>query len=162
MGYGALLNRFARDKDVHIHIHVEPLQPGAGDPFELVRRAVQRVGDIERRRESFACKALLIDIGEPDKMAAATRLASQAGISHLIWQVPDHEALLLRHFDGCQDHRPPKGESMAALRRRWPEYRKGSSASQLSERIPFESLVRVCAVEARLRDFVIAIGLLSP
>jgi hypothetical protein len=35
---------------VHIHIHSEILQPGAGDPLALVQRAVERIADIERRR----------------------------------------------------------------------------------------------------------------
>jgi hypothetical protein len=33
------------------------------------------------------------------------RLA-QAAHLHLLWQEPSHEALLLRHLDGCQTLRP--------------------------------------------------------
>lgn len=42
-GYGALLNRFIHElPEIHIHIHTELLQPGAGDPLALIQRAVRK------------------------------------------------------------------------------------------------------------------------
>ena len=50
-GYGALLDRLARDIDaLHLHIHHEILQPGAGDPLALVQRAIERIANLQRRR----------------------------------------------------------------------------------------------------------------
>src|SRR5262245_19930881 len=89
-GYGALLNRLSREvPGLHIHIHVEILQPGAGDPHALVRRAVQKITDLERRREPFAHKAILLDQGAPDKTAAAIAAAHEGGLDYVIWQRPD-------------------------------------------------------------------------
>jgi hypothetical protein len=62
-GYGALLSRIARETaGIHIHIHVDQLQPGAGDPLELVKRAIQKISELERRREKFMHKTVLIDV----------------------------------------------------------------------------------------------------
>ena len=86
---------------------------------------------------------------------------AQGGIDHLIWQAPDHEAVLLRHLPGCETMRPPAGASLAALRRQWPEYEKGLSAQQLAERIDLPQVQQASAVEADLRRFLLAIGLIA-
>jgi hypothetical protein len=159
-GYGALLSRIARETaGIHIHIHVDQLQPGAGDPLELVKRAIQKISELERRREKFMHKTVLIDVGQPQKNEAAARLAAETGIG-VIWQRPDYEALLLRHLDGCQQLRPPAGASLGELRNRWPDYEKGLTAAQLSEKIGLDHVRRACAVENELRFFLTAIGLI--
>lgn len=160
-GYAALLGRFTRETTgVHVHIHVELLQPGAGDPLELVRRATVKIREIERRREAFGRKAVLIDRGDPTKNAAATRLAQVSRIDHVIWQDPDHEAMLLRHLDGCQTLRPSVGQTMTALRRHWPDYQKGCTVVQLAEKISIDHVRQACTVEVDLQVFLAAIGLL--
>jgi hypothetical protein len=161
LGYGALLDRLARDMPtVHIHVHSEILQPGAGDPLALVQRAAERTADIERRRVPFAAKAVLLDRGSARKNAAAVRCAKQNGIDHVVWQEPDHEAFLLRHLPGCQDRRPPRGATLAALHREWPEYEKGMSAQALALRIDLDCVRAACAVENDLRQFLRRLGLL--
>ena len=128
-GYGALLNRLASEiHTLHLHIHHEILQPGAGDPLALVQRAVERIANLQRRRATFAITAVLIDRGTAQKNAAAAALAAEHGIDHLIWQDPDHEGFLLRHMPGCAQHRPPQGASLATLRQHWPDYDKARSA----------------------------------
>ena len=159
-GYAALLARIARDTPgVHIHIHAKILQPGAGDPLKLIERAIEVIQDIERRRAPFGIKAVLLDRGAPDKNAAAVVRARQARIDHVIWQEPDHEALLLRHLPDCQQLRPPAGASLGALRRVWPEYVKGMSAQHLARRIAIEHIRLACTVEPELRELLVRIGL---
>jgi len=160
-GYAALLARIARDGlSPAIHIHVEVLQPGAGDPLELIERAIQKIHEIERRRTPFWVKAVLLDRGARDKMESAIARARAVGIAHLIWQDPDHEAMLLRHLPGCQHLRPAAGASFEAIRRRWPDYSKGMPAQQLAQRINIEHIRMACTGEPHLRDFLIKIGLL--
>jgi hypothetical protein len=161
-GYAALVGRIARDEpEIHVHVHVELLQPGAGDPFELVERAIAVIREIERRRTAFAIKAVLLDRGAPDKTAAAIRRAREARIHHLVWQDPDHEALLLRHMPDCQQLRPPAGASFRELLRHWPDYEKGMSAQRLAQRIGIEHIRLACTVEAELRDLLVGIGLIA-
>jgi hypothetical protein len=161
-GYSALLGRLARDiGNMHIHIYSEILQPGAGDPLALVQRAAERISDIERRRVPFAITAVLLDHGNPQKNVAAARHAKQNGIDHLIWQEPDHEALLLRHLPGCQSRRPPRGTSLGALQREWPGYEKGMSAQALAMRVNLDCVKAACIVENNLRSFLTHLGLLT-
>lgn len=160
-GYATLLARMAREHEgIHVHIHVEQLQPGAGDPVALIARAEQMIGQNELVREPFEIKAILLDRGDARINAAAEARGVQIGIQHMIWQDPDHEALLLRHLPGCQNLRPPAGASMAELRRRWADYEKGRTAQQLRERIAMEQIRQACAVEERLRAFLTAVGLI--
>jgi hypothetical protein len=162
-GYGALLNRLAdRVASVHIHIRLEILQPGAGDPLALVQRAVRRIADVERQRGRFAVKAILLDRGGAQKNAAAASYATQKGINHLIWQDPDHEGFLLRHLPGCQQRRPSGGASLPAILSEWPGYYKGMSAQELSQRIDLDDIRAACAVEYDLRLFLQRLGLWPP
>lgn len=160
-GYGALLNRLVHEMPgLHVHIHVELLQPGAGDPLALMQRAAQKIVELERRRERFALKAVLLDLGAADKTHAARKLAQASGITHVIWQDPDHEAFLLRHLDNCQQLRPPQGASMAALRQRWADYEKARTQVQLAQRITLDDIIRASGVEPELRAFLTALGVI--
>ncbi|MGH7212214.1 MAG: hypothetical protein ACREF1_12225, partial [Acetobacteraceae bacterium] len=85
-------------------------------------------------------------------------LARSAGI-RLIWQSPCHEALLLRHLENCATLRPATcQQAHAELRRRWPEYRKGMSASDLAIRLNHAEVARVRQVERELDAFLNDIG----
>jgi hypothetical protein len=159
-GYGTLLARIAREVKIHVHIDARLLQPGAGDPRALVERAAQIIEHDGARREPFEIKAVLLDLGTPAINIAAAVLAAHHGIHHLIWQSPDHEGLLLRHLPGCQQHRPPRGASMAALLRQWPEYEKPMSAQELATRITLDQIRQASAAEPNLHAFLTAIGML--
>lgn len=161
-GYGALLSRIVRDTpDLNLHVHVQILQPGAGDPLQLVEKALRTIRDLESRWSSFGIRAVLLDVGAADKNKAAIAIARTGKIQHLIWQDPDHEAMLLRHLQNCQTKRPPRGATLAAIKREWPEYEKGMPAQQLARRIILENIRCACAVEADLRAFIAALKLLK-
>lgn len=155
--YCALLRRLAQQAGLHVHIDPHILQPGAGDPLELVQRAVAKIRSEEHRRAPYAVKAMLLDDGEKDKCRAASRLATDAGI-HLVWQRPDHEALLLRHLPECQNERPPRGTSLAALTRKWPEYEKALPMLQLARKIEVANLSAAATVEPELHSMLRLIG----
>jgi hypothetical protein len=88
------------------------------------------------------------------------RIAQAAGL-HLLWQEPCHEALLLRHLEGCQTLRPQSpAAALDELMRRWPDFSKGSSADRLSIRIGAQQIAAAASVEPSLREFLDAIGFL--
>src|SRR5688572_28287509 len=99
--YGQVLDDLVRSAGLAVHRRVDVLAPGAGDPLTRVRRAVDRIARIEKQRASFHAKAILMDsdrvTGEPQRAAEATHLAARSGI-RIVWQVPCHEAVLLRHM----------------------------------------------------------------
>lgn len=159
VGYGALLSRIAHElPGVHLHLQVDILKPGAGDPLELVRLAVRRIAHLERTRSSFRHRAILLDPGAQQKNQQAQALADENGII-LIWQDSDHEAFLLRHLPNCLHRRPPAGESFAELRAEWPNYKKALPQLRLAERIDFACIQRVRKVEPQLNHFLTSIGI---
>jgi len=159
--YVRLLQDFADEcENLHIHFDAHLLQPGAGDPLELIRRANERLRHGERHGP-YTERAALIDqqgFGQNHRRDQQCRhLARQLSID-LILQNPDHEALLLHHLPGCQTRRPPQGQSLVALRAEWPDYRKGRSHLWLSERLDLIALQRACSVEHALGRFLRRLG----
>lgn len=164
VAYGQVLNDLLRANALPVHLHVEVLAPGAGDPLARVKRAVQRIAEYERRRARFRLKAILMDSDQatrgPKRAADAKRLAAQHDIA-LIWQDPCHEALLLRHMPNCSNHRPPDCRvAQQALKRVWPEYEKPMARAQLAKRINLDAIRQVAGVEPELNAFLEDIGLL--
>jgi hypothetical protein len=152
--------------DVHHKVHLDPqlLQPGGGDPLDLVRRAEEVITKIERRREPYDQKYLLIDRdtldSSPERDQKMTAILNPIN-ARVIWQDPALEALILRHLPGCGTRRPASTQiAMQHLLQQWPEYEKVMSAMQLANRIDLEALRRAAKVEGELRALFASIELL--
>ncbi len=160
--YARLLGAIADSAGLHIFIDNDVLQPGGGDPLALVELAVRRIVEKESKRGAFSHRAILLDSDKfgmtPERDRRVAQLAEENGLA-LIWQRPCHEAFLLRHFDGYEPRRPATSElAMVALRRLWPEYRKGMPAIQLSSRIDLAGIRRASDVEVEFSEFLDRIG----
>jgi hypothetical protein len=162
--YIALVQRIVND--VHHKVHLDPqlLQPGGGDPLDLVRRAEEVITKIERTREPYDEKYLLIDCDRfgrsPERDQQMPAILNRIN-ARLIRQNPAREALILRHLPGCAPRRPPSTQiAMQQLLQQWPEYEKTMSAMQLATRIDLEALRRAAKVEDELRAFFASIELL--
>jgi hypothetical protein len=156
--YGALLANFVEERHGRIYLDTVLLQPGGGDPLALVELAIRLMRKRVQQSGGYAAKAMLLDADvrgrSPDRDGRALALAAKEGI-RLIWQEPCHEALLLRHLDGCAALRPPTSDlSLAQLQQRWPEYRKGISAVRLAARIDVHGVRRAAVMESELRAFL--------
>lgn len=159
-GYGVLLQRLADAESLKIHIVIRNLQP-AGDPLALAERAVLYF-DKENRKAPLAGKAILLDADRlsdpPDRGRRACALLQQEGFL-TIWQKPDHEGLLLRHFAGHDHDDPARGRSMAALQAVWPEYHKNMAAVDLHRQLSLDHITRAAGVTQELMKLLRMIGL---
>jgi hypothetical protein len=98
-------------------------------------------------------------LGQSPSRDAQMMLITQTAHIKIIWQRPCHEALLLRHFEGCQQLQPPTpAQALAELRQRWPDYAKGMPAIRLADQIDHAALQRVLQVELELAAFLANIG----
>jgi len=153
-----------RTRLLHLHFDNDVLQPGGGDPLELVKLAIYRITQKRRKRGEFAHRAILLD---RDKLTENStwepqiaRMARENQL-HLIWQDTCHEAFLLRHLGGQSAARPPNSElALQSLRRLWPEYAKGMATMHLASKIDLEAVRRASSVEPGLAEFLVRIGLL--
>jgi hypothetical protein len=162
--YIALVQTIVNNVHGKVHLDAQLLQPGGGDPFDLARRAEEVIAQIERRREPYEERYLLIDrdkfgiLPDRDQQMAATLRRIDARV---IWQDTAREALILRHLPGCATRRPASTRiALQQLLQRWPEYEKTMSATKLATRINLASLRQAATVEEDLRAFFASIELL--
>ena len=157
--YSAFLQRLAEDEGLMVHLRSVNLQP-AGDPLALAEKAVLAY-DREVNRGGFVGKIILLDadrLEEPlDRGLRARRLLEDEGFTTILQQ-PDHEGLLLRHFDGHNRDDPPRGTSMAALHAVWPGYRKNMAASDLKRSLSLRDVQRAAIVIPELQALLRVIG----
>jgi hypothetical protein len=153
-GYVALLARLAEAARLPLHLDAVLLRPGGGDPLALVELAAKRAAERTRKHGTYEARFILLD---NDKMGVTpARDAQIEGVRAdaelgLIWQSTCHEALLLRHLDGCAQKRPATTAlAIAALAQQWPAYKKGMAAARLAERIDQSAVARAAEVEPEL------------
>jgi hypothetical protein len=163
VSYIGLVRRIVDDVHRKVYLDAQPLQPGGGDPLDLVRRAEETITKIERNREPYDEKYLLIDRDlldrSPERDQQMQAILDRIG-TRIIWQDPAHEALILRHLPGCAMRRPATAQiAMQQLLQQWPEYEKPMSARQLANRINLEALRQAAEVENELRAFLVSIEL---
>jgi hypothetical protein len=134
---------------------------GGGDPLSITETAVRQLNRLAQRRDSYATHVIFLDADKrdlvPQRTAQAVRLAVEQNLE-LIWQIPCHEAFLLRHLPGCERLQPPTPElAIAELRRRWPEYEKAMPAAGLAMRLDRGAVLRAANVDNALLAFLEAI-----
>lgn len=161
--YAGFLQDIIRDARLAVHLHIDELAPGAGDPLARIELAVRRLG-LMRNREVPAERFAFLDsdqaVRDPGRAERARRLADQNRIS-IIWQDPCFEAMLLRHINGRAGHRPPDTPGAGrALEREWPQYIKPMSRAALGDRFDMAALTRAAVVERGLRGPLICLGLI--
>ncbi|MDX8510536.1 RloB domain-containing protein [Mesorhizobium captivum] len=156
--YGQFLNDAIREAGQPFHIEVVNLNPGAGDPLARIKRADQEITRRSKRRAEFRFKAVLMDFDQVEhdhqKHHQVETLAAAHNIS-IIWQRPCHEAFLLRHFEGHNNHCPATPAlARAALLEVWPEYKKPMTSLQVSRKISIAGVRRVANSDAMLETFL--------
>jgi hypothetical protein len=118
-GYGALLSNLLRERCHDVHLDVVLLRPGGGDSLTLVERARDHIIQSEERKgyPPYVVRGLLLDGDlrgiKQRRDREALEIATDIALT-LIWQEPCHEALLLRHLDGCSHLRPPTSSGAKA------------------------------------------------
>lgn len=164
VGYAGFLQDLIRDANLPVHLHVEELGPGTGDPLSRIEMAVLRLRLLKRKRSAPAERFALLDFDQAERdsqrAARARRLAADNGIT-ILWQRPCFEALLLRHLEGKAANRPPDTpRAIKALEREWPEYKKPMTRANLARRIDRDAVLRAAAVETELQGLLRCIGVL--
>ncbi|WP_439604933.1 hypothetical protein [Shinella sp.] len=163
-GYAGFLQDLIRDANLAVHLHVEELGPGTGDPLSRIEMAVLRLKRLQQKRSAPTERFALLDFDQaerdPQRAERAGRLAADNGIT-ILWQRPCFEAMLLRHLLGKTANRPPDTPgAIKALEKEWPEYKKPMTRANLARRIDRDAVMRAASVEDELRALLRCIGML--
>jgi len=165
VSYAGFLQDLLREIDLPVHLVVQELGPGAGDPLARIDMAVRRLAHLRRTREVPKERFVLLDFDQaerdPQRADRAQRMAVENEII-IVWQRPCFEAVLLRHLDGRTQHRPPDTpEAGKALKRDWPEYKKPMSRSTLARRLDRAAVLRAAIVDSELEILIRCLGLMG-
>ena len=163
-GYTAFLNRLARDARHPVYLQAQILK--GGDPLAMLTWLEDWISREEDRRGPFDYRFALIDTDRdalsPDRAHQARQLAQRIGVN-VAWQVPVHEAMLLRHFEGQTTKAPPDApSSLQMLQKIWKDYRKGLPALGYARVLTEAHLVRVSEVEPALKQLLKSARLVEP
>jgi hypothetical protein len=162
-GYAQFLQDLLRAANQPVHLIVQDLGPGAGDPLARIEMAVRRLTRLKSNREAPNDRFVLLDDDQAQRhrqrAETAKQLARDNGII-IVWQRPCFEAVLLRHLDGRAAHRPPDTlGAEQALVRDWPDYSKPMNRLELARRLDRAAVRRAAAVEPELNTLLKCIGL---
>jgi len=163
-GYVGVVQDLVRDAGLPVHLIIQELAPGAGDPLARVELAVRRIDHLRKTRTAPTDRFVFLDFDQAERdaerAARAERLAADHNIQ-IVWQRPCFEAVLLRHIAGRAANRPPDTPKAArALLREWPDYQKPMTRAALSRKIDLAAILRAAAVEPELRLMLICLGLI--
>ncbi len=163
VGYAGFLQDLIREANLPVHLHIEELGPGAGDPLARIEMLVRRLGQLQKKRSAPKERFALLDSDQaerdPQRADRARRLADDHGVV-IVWQRPCFEAVLLRHLEGRTLDRPPDTPgAVKALVKAWPEYEKAMTRANLARRIDRDAVLRAADVEAELDALLRCVGL---
>lgn len=165
VSYAGFLQDLLRDAGVPVHLHIDELGPGTGDPLSRVEMAVLRLKLLQKKRSAPAERFALLDSDQaerdPERAKRAKKLAADNDIV-LLWQEPCFEAMLLRHLEGKTGNRPPDTPgALKALEKEWAGYEKPMTRVNLAKRIDLAAVMRAAGVEPDLTALLRCIGLIS-
>ncbi len=164
VGYAGFLQDLIRDANLPIHLMIEELGPGAGDPFSRIEMAVRRLGQLRKKRTAPTRRFAFLDSDQADRDPQRADRARQKAIENrivILWQRPCFEAMLLRHLEGRTANRPLDAPAAnKALLKDWPDYEKPMTRAALAKRIDRAAVLRAASVERELEALLRCIGIL--
>jgi len=164
VGYAGFLQDLIRDAELPVHLHVDELGPGTGDPLSRIEMAALRLKLLQKKRTAPKERFALLDFDQaerdPQRADRAVKLAADNSIT-IVWQRPCFEAVLLRHLEGKTGHRPPDTpRALKALLKDWAGYEKPMTRANLAKRIDLAAVLRAAGVEPELQAMLRCLGLL--
>ena len=161
--YGQFIQEIALEQDLPVTF--EFYECGGGDPFVVANRAIRERKSRDSTDYPFKRRFLLIDRDRLDDMPHddATRLVNLLAKNNFvtIWQIPDHEGFLLRHFEGHESSVIQRGQSLRALRNVWTGYKKGMTRRDYINNITPDDVKRAAEGHLELKSLLQDIGLMK-
>lgn len=145
-----------------LHLRLNVTTGSGGDSVAVVKEAARRL-QRHQDRKVISHSLVLLDRDRHAQDVQAGRdpqtIASRAKLE-IIFQSPNLEGLLLRLHRSHENREIAASDSMAELRKVWPDYRKSSlTADQLNRRFTVSNLRRAARYDEGLRRLLDVLGL---
>lgn len=150
------LGRCCDQKRLHLHLVVK--SANGGDSVAVVQTAVRHA----QRHQAPVPRLVLLDEDrieqDRERHRDAKAVASENGLD-IILQCPNLEGLLLRLHSGHERRRVQAQNALKELQKVWPEYSKGVTAVQLSQRFGLSDVLRAAEHDEHLQRLLELLGL---
>ena len=156
--YVAFLGMLAKDAGLHVHLETRILN--GGDAKTCVTKAVSEAVKYRTGNSSKIPAFILVDTDRADGHKSNIVALAKAQQLTVIWQVPCHEALMLRHLAGHENDKPANCNlALASLSTLWKSYAKGLASRQIASVLDQKGVFRAASVTPELQQLLGEIGL---
>jgi hypothetical protein len=156
--YGRLLADISDENHLNLSIDVVPLGHGLGNAREVIVEARKKLGRRERQRGAYKLAVVFVDHDKYSELsqnqrADIDRIVRDRKLT-VIWQLPDHEGFLLRHFETKSNANIAPGRALEKLQKVWPNYEKPMTAKDLAQKISLREIERASCTVPGYVDFL--------
>ncbi|MBF2734698.1 MAG: hypothetical protein ISN26_01145 [Betaproteobacteria bacterium AqS2] len=143
--YARMLSLFATEMNLDIRIKRAYLY--GGSPSVMTNEAIKKSDQYDQRvpkQRKIFIKAIFLDTDNATKAEISkitTELKRHGFI--IIWQKPNHEDFLWRHFNGKGRIPPGPGKIKEDFKKFWPDYEKNYPAENLKKKIDLSKIIEV-------------------
>lgn len=156
--YGKFLHDLAEQHGCNIQI-LAFIPKSTGNSLMIAKGSIK---EASRRVDKGVSKFVLFDYDKaieiPRQAEVAEAELRKSGFIP-IWQHPDHEGLLLRHFEAHRNSDPRSGETFNRLRSVWPDYQKNMNAANIQKKLALHHVLCAASVNPSFKMLIEAIGL---
>lgn len=153
------LERCCWNEGLHLALNVKLTR--GGDSVSVVEEAGRHLTRRDERRQ-IESRLVLLDrdrIEEDQKAGRDVQAAAVKWDLQLIFQNPQHEALLLRLHRGHEQRRVTARAALTELRRVWPQYSKPMTADELTRRFSLSDVRQAARYDQELHRLLAILGL---
>ncbi len=161
--YVKFLYELAKSEDKAVHLDAHLLKEG--DPLSRIEFAIKLVKRSQNVHGRYSAKFVILDYDQygldPRRTRRAEDMAKENEIA-IVWQRPDHEGFLCRHFEYLRDRQIlNKRESSSTLEVAWPNYAKNQTAIQIQKILSIKNVLGAADALPEFKRLLAAIGFLE-
>ena len=161
--YVKFLYDLAKSKDKAVHLDAQLLREG--DPLSRIEFAIKIVKKSEIEHGRYSAKFVILDHDQygldPRRTRRAEDISKENEIA-IVWQRPDHEGFLCRHFEHLRDRQIlNKREATSTLEVAWPNYEKNQTAIQIQKILSIKHVLGAADTLPEFKRLLAAIGFLE-
>ncbi len=140
-----MLDTYAKEEGLDIRLSIKILNGGHRSSMveKAIKAAIKEDQGKPKSRRTYI-RAIFLDTDNATE-AEISELTDKLKANHFIaiWQKPNHEAFLWRHFNKKYQKPPDPGKVKEDIKQFFPGYKKGCPADDLKRKIDLPKIIKV-------------------